>query len=125
MWALSAAVSFQGLMTLSIRSITLPPRGNLLLRGVIVQLVALGRCEDAEEGRIAVRCPMAEGKTSNEYGDTREDRIEEIERPHCADAYEVEKRPFHPQVGERLVQALEDSICTVFLLCFVWHDSLY
>ena len=67
---------------------------------------------------------MAEGKTANEDGDTGEDGIEEIEGPHCADADEVEQRALHAQVGERLMQALEDSICAMLLLWFVWHKSL-
>jgi hypothetical protein len=81
MWSLRAALSFHGLMTLSRRSITHLHAGNLLLGGVIAQLVAFGLCQDAEERRIAVRYPMAEGKTANEDGDTREDGIEEIEGP--------------------------------------------
>jgi Cytochrome P460 len=36
----------------------------LLLRGAIAQLVPFGLCEDAEECRIAVRYPMAEGKAA-------------------------------------------------------------
>jgi hypothetical protein len=67
---------------------------------------------------------MPESKTPDEYGDTGEDGIEEVEGPHRADADEVEERPLHAQIGERLVQALEDSICAMLLLCFVWHDSL-
>jgi hypothetical protein len=67
---------------------------------------------------------MAEGKTANEDGDTCEDGIEEIEGPHRTDADEVEERPFDAQVGERLVQTLEDSICAAFLLCFVGHIVL-
>jgi hypothetical protein len=67
---------------------------------------------------------MPESKTSDEYGDTGEDGIEEVEGPHCADAYEVEQRAFDAQVSERLVQALEDSICAAFLLCFVGHIVL-
>ena len=66
---------------------------------------------------------MAEGKAANEDGDARKDGIEEVEGPHCADAYEVEQRPFHAQVSEWLVQALKDSICAMLLLCFVWHMS--
>ena len=89
----------------------------MLLGGVVAQLVAFGLGEDAEEGRIAVRYPMAESKTANEDGDTGEDGIEEVEGPHRADAYEVEQRPFYAQVGEGLVQALEDSICAMLLLC--------
>ena len=73
---------------------------------------------------IAVRYPMPEGKAANEDGDTSEDGIEEVEGPYCADAYEVKQRPFDAQIGERLVQTLEDSIYAVLLLCFVWHNSL-
>jgi len=53
----------------------------LLLCGVIAQVIAFGFCQDAEERRIAVRYPMAEGKTTNEDGDTGEDGIEEIKAP--------------------------------------------
>jgi hypothetical protein len=67
---------------------------------------------------------MAEGKASNEDGDTSEDGIKEIEGSHRSDADEVEECAFHTQVGERLVQALEHSICAVLPLCFVWHNSL-
>jgi hypothetical protein len=66
---------------------------------------------------------MPESKTPDEYGDTGEDGIEEIEGPHRSDADEVEERTLHAQVRERLVQALEDSICAMLLLCFVWHKS--
>jgi hypothetical protein len=96
----------------------------LLLRGVIAQLVAFGLCEDAEECRIAIRYPMAERETANKNSDTGEDGIEEIEGPHRAYANEVEERTFHAQVGERFVQALEDSICTMLLLWFVGHKFL-
>jgi hypothetical protein len=67
---------------------------------------------------------MAEGKAANEDGETGEDGIEEVEGPHRSDAYEVEKRPFDAQIGERLVQALEDSICAMLLLWFVGHKFL-
>jgi hypothetical protein len=67
---------------------------------------------------------MAEGKAANEDGDTGEDGIEEIECPHRSDADEVEECALHTQVSERLVQTLEDSICAVLLMCFVWHNSL-
>ena len=96
----------------------------MLLGRVVAQLVTFGLCQDAEERRIAVRYPMAKGKTADEDGDTREDGIEEIESPHRADADEVEQRAFHAQVGERLMQALEDSVCAVLLLWFVWHMPL-
>jgi hypothetical protein len=67
---------------------------------------------------------MAEGKAANEDGDTCEDGIEEVEGAHGAHADKVEKRSLNAQIGERLVQTLEDSICTVPLLWFVWHNSL-
>src|SRR5208337_1198681 len=59
-----------------------------------------------------------------EDGDTGEDGIEEIEGSYRSDADEVEKRAFHPQVGEWFMEALEDSICAAFLLCFVGHIVL-
>src|SRR6266849_5773084 len=124
MWSLRAALSFHGLMSLSRRSITYLHTGNLLFSRVIAQLVAFGLCEDAEECRIAVRHPMAEGKSANEDGNTCQNRIEEIEGSHRSDADEVEERALHTQIGEWLVQALEDSICTVLLVCFVGHRSL-
>jgi len=91
----------------------------LLLRGVIAQLVSFRLRQDAKERRIAVRDPMAEGKAAYEDGDASEDGIEEIEGPHRADADEVEQCAFHTQVSERLMQALEDSICAMPLLRFV------
>jgi hypothetical protein len=67
---------------------------------------------------------MPESKTSDEYGDTGEDGIEEVEGPDRADADEVEESAFHTQVGKRLVQALEYSICAMPLLWFVGHKFL-
>src|SRR5713226_8530951 len=101
MWSLRDALSFHGLMTLSRRSIKRPPQWDLLFGRVVAQLVAFGVRQDAEEGRIAVRYPRPESKTPDEYGDTGEDRIEEVEGPHCADAYEVEECALHTQVSER------------------------
>ena len=42
--------------------------------------------------------------------------IEEIERAHGAHANEVKQRALDAQIGERLMQALEDSICANWLL---------
>jgi hypothetical protein len=67
---------------------------------------------------------MAESKAANENGDSSEDGIEEVEGAHGAHTDEVEERPLNAQIGERLVQALEDSICAMLLLRFVWHESL-
>src|ERR1019366_7820098 len=97
--------------------------GDLLLGCVVAQLVAFGLCQNAKECRITVRYPVAEGETPDEYGDTGEDGVEEIEGPHRADADEVEQCTFHAQVGEWLVQALEDSICAVLLPWLLWHTS--
>jgi len=96
----------------------------LLLGRVVSRLVSFGLGQDAEERGIAVRYPMAKGKTTNENGNAREYGIEEIESPHGPDADEVEQRAFHAQVGERLMQALEDSICAVLLLWSVGHTTL-
>jgi hypothetical protein len=67
---------------------------------------------------------VPEGETANEDGDAGEYGIEEIEGSHRADADQVEQCAFHSQVGERLMQALEDSICAVLLLWLLWHMSL-
>jgi hypothetical protein len=67
---------------------------------------------------------MTEGETANEDGDTRKDGIEEVEGPHRSDAHEVEQRTLYAQVRERLMQALEDSICALLLLWLVWHKFL-
>jgi hypothetical protein len=67
----------------------------LLLGRVVADVVPFGLCQDAEERRITVCDPMAEGKTANEDGDTGEDGIEEIEGPHSSDTNEVEQRAFH------------------------------
>jgi hypothetical protein len=66
---------------------------------------------------------MPEGETADEDGDAGEDGIEEIEGAHSADADEVKQRALHAQVGERLMQALEDPICAV-LLSLVCHKFL-
>ena len=67
---------------------------------------------------------MAEGKAANEYGDTGEDGIEEVEGAHGADTDKVEERSLNAQIGERLMQALEDSIRTMLVLLFLCHKSL-
>jgi len=80
-------------------------------------------CRDYIAPRIAI-IAKPKGKATDEDGDAGEDGIEEIERPHRPYADDVEQRTFYAQVGERLMQALEDSICAMLLLCFVWHKSL-
>jgi hypothetical protein len=90
----------------------------------MAQLVPFGLCEDAEECRISVRYPVAERETANEDCDASEDGIEEVKGSHRSDADEIEQRAFHAQVSERLMEALEDSICTMPLLRFVGHKLL-
>jgi hypothetical protein len=65
---------------------------------------------------------MAEGETANEYRDSGKDGIEQIEGSYGADTHEVEERPLDAQISEGLMQALEDSICAMLLLRFVWHN---
>src|ERR1700677_1423541 len=96
---------------------------DLLFRGVVAQFVAFRLCEDAEKRRIAIRYPMTENKTANEHGDAGQDGVEEIEGSHCADADEVEQSALDAQIGERLMHALEDSICAMLLICGVWHKG--
>ena len=50
--------------------------------------------------------------------------LKRLKAPTALDTDEVEQRPFHAQVGERLVQALEDSVRATLLLWFVWHSFL-
>jgi hypothetical protein len=96
----------------------------LLFGRVVAQFVAFGLGQDAEERWIAVRYPMPESKTPDEYGDAGEYGIEEIEGPDCANTNEIKQSAFDAQIGERLMQALEDSICATLLGYFVCHKSL-
>ncbi len=59
---------------------------------------------------------MTEGKTTDEHGDPGQDGIEEIERANRADADEVKQRALHAQIGEGLMQALEDPICAMLVV---------
>jgi hypothetical protein len=48
--------------------------------------------------------------------DASQDGIEEIESSNRSRADEVEERAFYAKVGERLMQALEYSICALLLV---------
>ena len=61
--------------------------------------------------------PVAESKAADEYGDSGNQAIEEIEGAHCADANEIEQRAFYAQVREGLVQALEDPVPSTDYWC--------
>jgi hypothetical protein len=58
---------------------------------------------------------MAECEAADEDGDAGEDAVEEVEGADCADADEVEQRALDAQVGEGLMQALEDPITVSFV----------
>jgi hypothetical protein len=68
---------------------------------------------------------MTKSESPDEDSNASQDGIEKIESSHGSNAHEVEERAFYAQVGERLMQALEHSICALLLLLFVWHDSSY
>ncbi len=87
-----------------------------MFRRVIASLVSLGPGENTQECGIAVCHPMTEYKSADEYGDSRENRIEEVECTNGANADEVKQRAFNSQVGEGLVQALEDPIAPRFVV---------
>jgi hypothetical protein len=54
---------------------------------------------------------VAECKSADEDGEAGENAVEEIEGAHGAHADEVKQCALDAQISERLVQALEDSIC--------------
>jgi hypothetical protein len=93
----------------------------LLLGGVVAEFVSLGPRQNAKERRIAVCNPKAEGKSADEDGDASEDAAEKVEGAHGPDTDEVEKTAFYAQVGERLMQALEDAIYSESLFLLFWH----
>ncbi len=59
---------------------------------------------------VGARHPMAEGEASDKYGNTGKDRIEDVERAHCADADEVKQSALDAEISKGLMQALEDAI---------------
>jgi hypothetical protein len=96
----------------------------LLFRRVIAQLVSLGLRQDAKECRVAVCHPVTECKAADENGDAAKNAVEEIEGAHSANAYEIKQRALDAQVGEGLMQTLEDSICASILIALFWHKPL-
>jgi hypothetical protein len=95
--------------------------GDFLLGCVVAEFVALGLRQNSKEGRITVSDPVTKREAANKDGDTSENGIEQIEGTDSTHADEVEERPLNTQVGERLMETLEDSVCTTLLLCFVGH----
>lgn len=64
---------------------------NCLLGGVVPQLEFLRTSENLKESRVGVRHQMSEDATTDEYDDGPNDRIEEVEHPHCGPRNHVEK----------------------------------
>ena len=67
---------------------------------------------------------MAEGKSANENSDSGENAVEEVESSYGAHADEIKQRPLDAQIGKRLMQALEDSICPSCVQLHVCHKPL-
>ena len=67
---------------------------------------------------------MTECESADKDGDAAQNAVEQIEGTHSAHADEVEQRALDPHVGERLMQALEDSICASILVILFRHKPL-
>src|ERR1035437_4284611 len=124
MWSLREALSFHGLMTLSSRNISGPPRVEpaVCRRHSAACTARLG--QDAKERRVAVRYPVPECKSADKDGEAGENAVEEVESAHGAHADEVKQRALDAQIRERLMQALEDAICANWLLLLFRHRPL-
>src|ERR1039458_3154258 len=94
------------------------------ISGVVAELVPLGLGQDAKECRVAVCHPVTECKAADENGDAAKNAVEEIEGAHGTYADEVKQRALDAQIRERLMQALEDSICANCLLLLFRHRPL-
>jgi hypothetical protein len=97
--------------------------GDLLLGSVVANVVSLGLGEDAEKGRIAICNPVSKSKPADKDGESGKDGVKEIEGSDCGDANKVKQRAFYSQVGERFMQALEDSICSDSCHFMVCHKN--
>jgi hypothetical protein len=67
---------------------------------------------------------MAENESTDEYRDSGENRVEEIECANRADTDEVKQRAFDAQVSEGLVQTLEDPVAALLGCDLTWHKPL-
>jgi hypothetical protein len=63
-------------------------------------------------------------ESADENGDAAQNAVEKIEGAYSANTHEVEEGPLDAQVGERLMQALEDSICASVLIVLFRHKPL-
>jgi hypothetical protein len=90
----------------------------VLLGCVVTGFVAFGFGEDAKKGRVAVGDPLAECEAADKDRDSSKDGVEEIEGAYCGDAHQVKQRALYPQIGEGLMQALEDAVGSDFRLWF-------
>ena len=67
---------------------------------------------------------MARKVAADKHGDSGEDRVEEVECSDRADTDHIEQTAFDAQIGERLMQALEDPVCPSWLRLHVCHKPL-
>ncbi len=67
---------------------------------------------------------MAEGKAANEYGDTGEDGIEEIEGPHCSDTNRVFKSLHKPLTYLGVERTLFYFVCVGAVGAFNLFNSI-
>ena len=65
---------------------------------------------------------MAKDAAADEHQDGPDDRIEEVEHPHCGHRNHEEKGALDAHIGEGLMQTLEDSV--VALLSYFRHKPL-
>lgn len=76
-----------------------------MLRCVIARLVFLRLGQEAQKGGISICTPTAKGVSIDEYSDSSNEAVEEIECAHGSNADEIEERPLDALIGEGLVQA--------------------
>jgi hypothetical protein len=94
---------------------------DLLLGSVVAKFVALGFGEDAQKRRVAVCNPVSESKAADKHGKSSEDGVEEIEGADGGDAHQVKYRALYTQIGEGLMQALENAVGSDSLSLRICH----
>jgi hypothetical protein len=95
----------------------------LLLASVVAGFIALGLSQDAKKRRVTICRPVPESKPTDKNGYSGKKRIEEIEGSNARDTNEVKQSALYTQISERLVQTLEDSICSTSCCFMVCHKA--
>ena len=85
---------------------------NFLLGRVVARAEALALREDAQHGWISTGYPAAKRVASDEHDDPSQQTFKEIENADGSDTDEIEEGSLDAQIGEGLMQALEDAIAT-------------